>query len=433
MSIADIPRTIWWAAAESSGKPAVCLIDQTRLPLQGDVLSCATLEGVCVAIATLAVRGAPALGVAAGLALALWSENESKDADTVELYLEGLERAAEQVSATRPTAVNLGWGAQRILRAARDNADLGLEGLKGLVLQEALNMAAEDEERNRRIGAHGAELLPAECKLLTHCNAGSLATAYFGTALGVIFTAHEQGKVAHVWVDETRPVNQGGRLTLWELRLAGVPSALIVDSAAAMVMRQGLVDAVIVGADRIAANGDTANKIGTYGLAVLARAHGIPFYVAAPTSTIDLTMSSGDEIVIEERDPREVGGITVSGTFEADTPAAARAFDTLTEKGVYEVKLMRGHQMTIGRKGGAYSFDAWFRMIPSNVQVYNPAFDVTPAEFVTAYITERGVARGGRELPDAQLRSALAELCRGSGALDELADDGATAGATGTR
>ncbi|MGV8083170.1 MAG: S-methyl-5-thioribose-1-phosphate isomerase [Coriobacteriia bacterium] len=420
MGVEDIPRTIWWARDENTDRPAVCLIDQTRLPLQGDVLSCATLEGVCVAIASLAVRGAPALGVAAALALALWSENESAEAESVDDYLAGLEEAARQVSATRPTAVNLAWGAERILKAARDNADLGLEALKKLVIQEALNMAAEDEERNRRIGANGAELLPADCKLLTHCNAGSIATAFFGTALGVIFTAHEQGKVAHVWVDETRPVNQGGRLTMWELRLAGIPSALIVDSAAAMVMKQGLVDAVIVGADRIAANGDTANKIGTYGLAVLARAHGVPFYVAAPTSTIDLTLPSGDGIVIEERDPREVGGFTVSGTFEADTPSAGRAFDALTEKGPYDVKLLRGHRMTLSRKGGAYSFDAWFRMTPPSIQVYNPAFDVTPAEYVTAFITERGVVRGGRELAEPELRAALQGLCRGSGALDEL-------------
>ena len=205
--------------------------------------------------------------------------------------------------------------------------DLPLDELKALVVQEARNMEAEDEKRNRMIGEHGAELLPDEAKVLTHCNAGSLATAYFGTALGVIFTAHEQGKIAHVWVDETRPVNQGGRLTAWELGLAGVPIALIADSMAGFVMSKGWVDAIIVGADRIAANGDTANKIGTYALAVLAKQHGIPFYVAAPTSTVDLTIESGDEIVIEERDPREMMGFTVSGTFEPDSSDASKAFD----------------------------------------------------------------------------------------------------------
>ena len=174
-----------------------------------------------------------------------------------------------------------------------DNIDLPLEELKALVMQEAPNMEAEDEKRNRMIGEHGAALLPDEAKVLTHCNAGSLATAYFGTALGVVFTALEQGKIAHVWVDETRPVNQGGRLTTWELGLAGIPNALIADSMAGFVMSKGWVDAIIVGADRIAANGDTANKIGTYALAVLAKHHGIPFYVAAPTSTVDLTHQLG--------------------------------------------------------------------------------------------------------------------------------------------
>ncbi|NTW29333.1 MAG: S-methyl-5-thioribose-1-phosphate isomerase [Coriobacteriia bacterium] len=420
MGAESIPRTIWWTRDEASGHVAVQLIDQTRLPLQGDILSCATVEGVCLAIGSMAVRGAPALGVAAALALALWTENESEAADTVEAYLAGLEAAACQVAATRPTAVNLAWGGQRILKVARDNADLGLEALKALVVQEALNMAAEDEERNRSIGACGAELLPLGCRVLTHCNAGSLATAYFGTALGVVFAAHEQGKIAHVWVDETRPVNQGGRLTLWELRLAGIPSALIVDSAAAMVMKQGLVDAVIVGADRIAANGDTANKIGTYGLAVAARAHGIPFYVAAPTSTIDLTLESGDEIVIEQRDPREVTGFTVSGTFEADTTTANRAFDALTEEGPYELSLLRGHQMVIQRKGGAYAFDAWFRMTPPGAEVYNPAFDVTPAEYITAFVTERGVVR-----PEPDYAAALCATCEGSGAMHELGGESA--------
>ena len=216
------------------------------------------------------------------------------------------------LAATRPTAVNLFWGAERVRRVAHDNADMPLPELKALVVQEARNMEAEDEQRNRAIGRFGAELIPQDAKLLTHCNAGSLATAYFGTALGVIFTAAEQGKVAHVWVDETRPVNQGGRLTAWELKLAEIPSALIADNMAASVMKNGWGDAVIVGADRICANGDTANKIGTYGLAVLAKEHGIPFYVAAPTSTVDLTMGSGEQIVIEERDPRELTGFTVS-------------------------------------------------------------------------------------------------------------------------
>ena len=224
-----------------------------------------------------------------------------------------------------------------------------------------------------------------------------LRRSYFGTALGVIFTAFEQGKIEHVWVDETRPVNQGGRLTAWELRVAGIPSALITDNMAASVMKNGWVDAVIVGADRICANGDTANKIGTYGLAVLAKEHGIPFYVAAPSSTVDLTIGDGSQIEIEERDPREVEGFTVSGFFEPDSADASRAFDLLTKEGPYEVPLTKGHQMVLERKGGAYSFDAWFKVTPPGVQIYNPAFDVTPAEYITAIITERGVdpARAG--------------------------------------
>ena len=419
MGIENIPRTIWWGVDEATGNPAVFLIDQTRLPLQGDVLMCNTAEGVCTAIQSLAVRGAPALGVTAALALALWTENETEGLETTEEYVAGLAQVAEAVMATRPTAVNLHWGAMRVRTVATDNIDLPLDQLKDLVVQEALNMQAEDEERNRLIGKYGAELLPEDAKILTHCNAGSLATAYFGTALGVVFTAHEQGKIAHVWVDETRPVNQGGRLTTWELRMAGIPSALIADSMAGFVMSKGWVDAIIVGADRIAANGDTANKIGTYTLAVLAKEHGIPFYVAAPTSTIDLTISTGDDILIEERDPRELMGFTVSGTFEPDSPDSSSAFDLLTKDGSYDMQLAKGHQMVIERKGGGYSFDAWFRITPPDVQVFNPAFDVTPGELITAFITERGVVR-----PTPDYETALGLYCMMSGGLHEIGVEG---------
>ena len=421
MAVSDIPRTIWWGEDENSGRPAVFLIDQTRLPLQGDVLMCSVAEGVCTAIKSMAVRGAPALGVAAALALALWTENETEGIETPENYVAALGEVAETVMSTRPTAVNLFWGAERIRRLAMDNMDHGLDELKELVVQEALNMQAEDEERNRLIGKHGAELLGEESKILTHCNAGSLATAYFGTALGVIFTAFEQGKIAHVWVDETRPVNQGGRLTTWELRMAGVPSALIADNMAAFVMSKGWVDAIIVGADRIAANGDTANKIGTYGLAVLAKHHGIPFYVAAPTSTVDLTISAGDDITIEQRDPRELQGFTVSGMFEPGTPEATRAFDALTADGPYDMKLAKGHQMVIDRKGGGFAFDGWFRITPPDVAVFNPAFDITPSELVTAFITERGVVS---PVPD--FETALALICMMSGGVHEIGIEGFT-------
>ncbi|MCL2504529.1 MAG: S-methyl-5-thioribose-1-phosphate isomerase [Coriobacteriia bacterium] len=402
MTIESIPRTIWW----NEGK--VYLIDQTRLPLQGDVLVCSTHEGVLLAIRSLAVRGAPALGVAAALALALWSEKEGAEIGSVDEYLARMAEVAAEITAARPTAVNLSWGAERILATAREaaRADGGLatEGLRAAVLEESLGMLDEDEERNRSLGAHGAGLLAEKSRVLTHCNAGSLATAYYGTALGVIFSAHEQSKIAHVWVDETRPVNQGGRLTAWELRMAGVPFALIADSMAASIMRNGWVDAVIVGADRIAVNGDTANKIGTYGLAVLAKAHDVPFYVVAPSSTVDFSLPSGEGIVIEERDPRELEGFTVSGTFESGSPEASKAFDMLTSEGAYEVPLAKGHAMTIDRKGGAYAFDAWFRMTPPNINTFNPAFDVTPAELITAIITEKGIVR-----PDPDYKTALAD------------------------
>ncbi|PKQ37448.1 MAG: S-methyl-5-thioribose-1-phosphate isomerase [Actinobacteria bacterium HGW-Actinobacteria-1] len=407
MAINDIPRTIWW----EDGK--VVLVDQSRLPLVGDLLVCNTYDGVCHAIRGMAVRGAPALGVAAALAVALWATTAGEEIDDTESFLAELGRVADEIAETRPTAVNLAWGAERMKRFARDNADVSLPELRELILAEALAIRAEDEARNREIGANGAALLEPGSRVLTHCNAGSLATAFFGTALGVIFSAHEQGKIEGVWVDETRPVLQGARLTAWELKLAGVPFKLITDNMAASIMRAGLVDAVIVGADRIAANGDVANKIGTYGLAVLCKEHGIPFYVAAPTSTVDLTLAHGDDIVIEQRDEREVTGVTVSGVIAPDSSAASRAFDLLTDGGPYEVPIAKGHQLVIDRKGGAYRFDGWFRIAPPGVEVYNPAFDVTPAEYVTAIITECGVVR-------APFGESLALNCQGSGAIHEL-------------
>jgi len=414
MAISDIPRTLWWDTDDESGLAAVYMVDQSRLPLAGDVLVCSMYSGVCTAIAGMAVRGAPALGVAAAMAVALWAANESDAYITMDSFLFELDAVAKEIAETRPTAVNLAWGAERMRKFAHDNSDVSLAELRELIVAEAQAIASEDEERNRAIGRFGADLLPEEAKLLTHCNAGSLATAYFGTALGVIFTAHEQGKVAGVWVDETRPVMQGARLTAWELRMAGIPFRLITDNAAASVMQGGGVDAVIVGADRIAANGDTANKIGTYGLAVLCKEHGIPFYVAAPTSTVDLTLPDGDGIVIEERDPREVTGVSFAGVVEPHTPQESAALDALTKDGTWEVPLARGHVMDITRKGGAYQVDGWARIAPPDVEVYNPAFDVTPARFITAIITENGVAT-------ADYAESLARMCKGAGSIDELA------------
>lgn len=407
MAISDIPRTIWW----EDGK--VVLVDQSRLPLVGDLLVCNSYEGVCSAIKGMAVRGAPALGVSAALAVALWATTAGEDIEDRDAFMAELERVADEIAGTRPTAVNLAWGAERMKGFARANAGVTLAQLRELMVQEANAIRDEDEARNRAIGANGAALLEPGSRVLTHCNAGSLATAFYGTALGVIFSAHEQGKIEGVWVDETRPVLQGARLTAWELKLAGVPAKLITDNMAASIMRAGLVDAVVVGADRIAANGDVANKIGTYGLAVLCKEHGIPFYVAAPTSTVDLTLASGDDIVIEQRDEREITGVTVSGVISPESSSASRAFDLLTDGGPYDVPMAKGHQMTIARKGGAYRFDGWFRTAPPGVEVFNPSFDVTPAAFVSAIITECGVVR-------APFAETLSSACEGSGAIHEL-------------
>ena len=395
-NLANLPRTLWWQYDEDDGLAGVYIIDQTRLPLQGDILVCRTLEGVKLAIQTLALRGAPALGVGAAMALALWSENESHHTSAEE-YLAALDIAAETIAAARPTAVNLAWGANRAREFAHryvdehaDTPDL-LVNLKAAIVQLAQDMATEDEATNRAIGAAGAPLLSAGTRVLTHCNAGSLATVYFGTALGVVYTAFDQGRVSHVWVTETRPLNQGARLTAWELGAVGVPNVLITDSMAASVMAQGWVDAVLVGADRIAANGDTANKIGTLTLAQLAKAYGIPFYVCAPTSTIDLSITDGSQIPIEQRDSREIEGFSASSVILPDSDDAVRAFDSLTAKGERELKLKNGHQMVLSRKGGGYSFDAWFKTTHQGVMTYNPAFDVTAARLISAIITEKGV------------------------------------------
>jgi methylthioribose-1-phosphate isomerase len=304
-----IPPTIEWLDGR------VRLVDQRRLPEDLAFIEATTVEELCSAIAGLAIRGAPALGAAGAMGIAL-AASRGDDVDD----------AARRLIATRPTAVNLRWGVERA-RAAADP------------VKEAIDVAEEDSVRNRRLGRLGAELVPAGARVLTHCNAGSLACVDYGTALGVIRAAHEAGKPVSVWVDETRPVLQGSRLTAWELGRLGIPATVLVDGAAGSVMARGEVDCVVVGADRIAANGDVANKIGTYSLAVLARHHRIPFYVAAPVSTIDLGCRSGGDIPVEQRDAGEVS---------------------------------------------TYA--------PVGVSVTNPAFDVTPARLITAIITDAGVA-----------------------------------------
>jgi methylthioribose-1-phosphate isomerase len=319
------------------------LLDQTRLPTEERDVACARWQDVADAIKTLVVRGAPAIGVAAAFGIALAArQSAATDADGL---ITDLEAASKGLGATRPTAVNLFWALDRMRRAAVSARTAPVGEIRARLEDEAKAILAEDIAANRAMGAHGAALVPAGARLLTHCNAGALATAGYGTALGVVRAAHEQGKIALVWVDETRPVMQGSRLTAWEMVKEGIPHRLISDVAAASAMRQGQVDLVVTGADRIARNGDTANKIGTYGVAVLARHHGIPFYVAAPWSTIDSSVESGTAIVIEERDAAEVRGVAGRQTAPSESP------------------------------------------------VWNPAFDVTPAELIAAIITERGVHR----------------------------------------
>jgi methylthioribose-1-phosphate isomerase len=319
------------------------LIDQTRLPLDFVELTCRDVETVWEAIKMLRVRGAPAIGIAAAYGVCLGAQSAAACDDEAAFFGQ-IEQVIAHLAGSRPTAVNLFWALQRMQHRA--------EALRGRcprreivanLLAEARAIHDEDRAMCHAIGRHGAALLADGCGVLTHCNAGGLATAEYGTALSVLFTAQDQGKRLHVFVDETRPLLQGSRLTAWELMQRQIPATLICDSMAGQVMREGRVQAVITGADRIAANGDAANKIGTYSLAVLAHAHNIPFYVAAPSSTFDLALPSGDGIPIEQR-----------------------AADEIT----------RG----FGRQTA-----------PEGVAVYNPAFDVTPARLITALITEHGV------------------------------------------
>ncbi len=330
-------RTIEW------DRERVRLIDQRRVPQEYTILAFDDYRDVARAIREMAVRGAPAIGAAAAFGMALAARNSQ--ATTPAGLLADLKKAAQLLQDTRPTAVNLSWAIERMLRCAEAQIAAGAEvsSIVNALVTEAQALADEDVAINRRIGAHGAEVVPQGARILTHCNAGALATVDYGTALGVVRAAHEQGKGIHVFVDETRPRLQGARLTAWELMREGIPMTLIADNAAGHLMRTGQIDLVLVGADRIAANGDVANKIGTYKLAVVARENGIPFYVAAPTSTIDLSLPTGNDIPIEERDAQEVthiGGVCIA---------------------------------------------------PEGVEAYNPAFDVTPHRYVTGIITEKGI------------------------------------------
>jgi len=319
------------------------LLDQTRLPREEVTREYTRWEDVADAIRTLVVRGAPAIGVTAAFGSAIAARQSA--ATTFDGLVTDVETAMKGLGATRPTAVNLFWALDRMRAALLGARTLPVNTARARLLAEAQAILDEDVAANRAMGDHGATLVPAGARILTHCNAGALATAGYGTALGVIRSAHAQGKVALVWVDETRPVMQGSRLTAWECARDGIPHRLVADVVAASLMARSQVDLVVTGADRIAANGDTANKIGTYGLAVLARHHGLPFYVAAPFSTIDPSLSSGVEIPIEERDAAEVRRVGAEATA------------------------------------------------PDNSPVFNPAFDVTPAALIAAIITERGIFR----------------------------------------
>ena len=330
-----VVRTAWWEPG------VVCLLDQTKLPREKATVRCDSVAEVADAIRGMVVRGAPAIGVTAAYGMAL-AAHKSGATDTAGL-LDELAAAKETLDAARPTAVNLSWATGRMLQVVREHTEGPVGNVTERLLAEAHAVLEEDDVVCRAIGEHGAALLESGARVLTHCNAGGLATAGYGTALAPIKTAHERGKRLHVLVDETRPFMQGSRLTAWELQRAGVEQTLITDSMAGHFMQRGEVDCVIVGADRVVANGDVANKIGTYTLAVLARAHSIPFYVAAPTSTVDLDLPSGDGILIEQRDPAEV-------TSLAGQPLA-----------------------------------------PEGVRAAHPAFDVTPHDLVTAIITENGV------------------------------------------
>ncbi|MEA2109859.1 MAG: S-methyl-5-thioribose-1-phosphate isomerase [Pseudomonadota bacterium] len=331
-------ETISW---QSEG---VVMIDQTRLPLEELYVTCATAEEVARAIKSMVIRGAPAIGVAAAMGVALGMKKQLADVGETGFW-DRFEPVCQLLAATRPTAVNLFWALDRMRKVWQRTVDSGLAAGKtvDVLINEACLIRREDIETNRKLGALGAEIVPENARVLTHCNAGALACAGYGTALGVIRAAHERGKILEVLADETRPLLQGARLTAWELQRERIPVTLITDNMAAYFIGKGMVDLVVVGADRIAANGDTANKIGTYGVAIIAREHQVPFYVAAPGSTIDFALDSGEKIPIEERDRQEVLAI-----------------------------------------GGQY-------IAPPEVAVYNPAFDVTPAKYITGIITEKGI------------------------------------------
>ncbi|HSB33383.1 MAG TPA: S-methyl-5-thioribose-1-phosphate isomerase [Nitrospirota bacterium] len=319
----------------------VRMLDQTKLPLETVYTDCRDYQTVARGIKELWVRGAPAIGVSAAMGLALGARQIA--AGSFEEFWPRFEEICGHMAATRPTAVNLFWAIERIKAFVQSNKDKSLDEIRAMVVEESQRMIEEDIATNKKMGAYGAAFIADGDNIVTHCNAGSIATAGYGTAEGAMRAAREAGKNIHVYVDETRPVLQGARLTAWELMQEGIPCTLITDNMAGYFMYRDMIDLAIVGADRVARNGDVANKIGTYGLAVLCKEHGIPFYVAAPVSTIDFSIESGADIPIEERDPREITHV-------------------------------------FGK----------VQIAPAGVKAANPAFDVTPARYITAIITEKG-------------------------------------------
>ena len=333
----NVIQTLEWTTT------GVVFIDQTKLPTEEVYVTCTTHQQVADVIRNMVVRGAPAIGVAAAMGIALGVKN-SKAENAADLKRD-FDQICEAIRQTRPTAVNLFWAIRRMQGKFETLRSRPIAQIQQALIEESQRMHAEDIAANQAMGRHGATLMPSSGGVLTHCNAGALATAGYGTALGVIRAAVEAGKKIHVYADETRPFLQGSRLTAWELMKDGIPTTVISDNMAGVMMQQGKIGAIVVGADRIAANGDVANKVGTYTVAILAQEHGIPFYVAAPISTVDLETPDGSKIPIEQRNKKEVSHI------------------------------------------------AGKQMVPDGVEIENPAFDVTPAKYVAAIITERGIAR----------------------------------------
>lgn len=332
-------KTLEWKNDE------LILIDCTKLPTSEEYVICKDYKTLAEAIKVLVVRGAPAIGVSAAYGVVLAAIQAQKETGTQKEYIDFIKKAIEELAETRPTAVNLFWGLNRMEEKLESVKDLPQDQIKEELLKEANKIYDEDIECNMNIGKYGNEVVPQDARILTHCNAGALATAGYGTALGVVRYAHNQGKNIHVYADETRPLLQGSRLTAWELVKEDIPATLITDSMAGYAMKLGMIDMLVFGADRIALNGDVANKIGSYSISVLAKEHGIPVYVAAPLSTIDINIENGDQIPIEQRDKDEVREL----------------FGTQTA--------------------------------PKEIDTFNPAFDVTPSQYITGIITEVGVLR----------------------------------------